>query len=72
MSDAPPSVGWRSWRMLLVAAGAGMVFYLDRQSIAILKSTISDALSLTNTDFALFDHRLHWCPTRRSIFSPDA
>lgn len=53
MSDAPPSVGWRSWRMLLVAAGAGMVFYLDRQSIAILKSTISDALSLTNTDFAL-------------------
>lgn len=39
--------------MLLVAAGAGMVFYLDRQSIAILKSTISTALQLSNADFAL-------------------
>lgn len=39
--------------MLLVAAGAGMVFYLDRQSIAILKSTISEALALSNADFAL-------------------
>jgi ACS family hexuronate transporter-like MFS transporter len=48
-----PTIGWRSWRMLLVAACAGMVFYLDRQSVAILKSTISEALSLTNADFAL-------------------
>lgn len=46
-------LGWRAWRMLLVAAGAGMVFYLDRQSVAILKSTISNALGLTNADFAL-------------------
>lgn len=48
-----PAVDWRSWRMLLVAACAGMVFYLDRQSIAILKSTISEALQLSNADFAL-------------------
>jgi ACS family hexuronate transporter-like MFS transporter len=53
MNPAAPAVGWRSWRMLLVAAGAGMVFYLDRQSVAILKSTISAALGLTNADFAL-------------------
>ncbi len=46
-------IGWRSWRMLVVAACAGMVFYLDRQSLAILKSTISEALSLSNADFAL-------------------
>ncbi|HVU31867.1 MAG TPA: MFS transporter [Opitutaceae bacterium] len=39
--------------MLVIAAGAGMVFYLDRQSIAILKSTISAALHLSNADFAL-------------------
>lgn len=39
--------------MMLVAAMAGMVFYLDRQSIAILKSTISEALGLSNADFAL-------------------
>lgn len=50
VSDA---VGWRSWRMLVVAAFAGMVFYLDRQSLAILKSTISEALQLSNADFAL-------------------
>jgi len=48
-----PAVEWRSWRMLVVAAFAGMAFYLDRQSLAILKSTISDALSLSNADFAL-------------------
>src|SRR4051794_37120254 len=57
MTIAPPlsaksRVSWRSWRMLVVAAGAGMVFYLDRQSIAILKSTLSEALHLSNTGFA--------------------
>jgi ACS family hexuronate transporter-like MFS transporter len=39
--------------MLMVASCAGMVFYLDRQSLAILKSTISEALHLSNADFAL-------------------
>ncbi len=39
--------------MVLVAAAAGLVFYLDRQTVAILKTTISQALGLTNADFAL-------------------
>ena len=51
--DPPYAVPWRSWRMLIVGAFAGMAFYLDRQSVAILKSTISEALSLSNADFAL-------------------
>lgn len=52
-TEPPPAVGWRSWRMLFVAACAGMVFFLDRQSIPILKSTVSEALNLNNADFAL-------------------
>lgn len=39
--------------MLLVAAGAGIMFYLDRQTLAVLKTTISEALGLSNADYSL-------------------
>lgn len=39
--------------MMVVGACAGMVFYLDRQALAVLKSTISNALNLSNADYAL-------------------
>lgn len=58
MSPLPPAsqpekIPLRSWGILLVLAAAGLVFYLDRQTLSILKPTISEDLGLTSGDFAL-------------------
>ncbi|MDR2675048.1 MAG: MFS transporter, partial [Opitutaceae bacterium] len=45
-------IPWRSWLMLAVAAAGSLMFYLDRQTVAILKTTISSALGLDDIGFA--------------------
>lgn len=58
MHPAPPApppekIPLRSWGILLVLAAAGLVFYLDRQTLSILKPMISEDLGLSSGDFAL-------------------
>lgn len=51
----PPAhdhIPWRSWLMLAVATAGSLMFYLDRQTVAILKTTISSALGLNDVGFA--------------------
>lgn len=44
---------WRPWVLLLLLGAAGFLFRFDRQTFAILKTTLSLDLGLSNTDYSL-------------------
>lgn len=47
-----PSPGRRSWLLLALLFGIGLLNYLDRQTLSILKTTLKDVLQLTDTHYS--------------------
>jgi ACS family hexuronate transporter-like MFS transporter len=45
-------LGRRSWLLLALLFGIGLLNYLDRQALSILKATIKGELGLTDTDYS--------------------
>ncbi|MBP7141418.1 MAG: MFS transporter [Opitutaceae bacterium] len=47
-----PSLGRRSWLLLALLFGIGLLNYLDRQTLSILKATLKTGLGLTDTHYS--------------------
>jgi ACS family hexuronate transporter-like MFS transporter len=48
----PPRLGRRSWLLLALLFGIGLLNYLDRQTLSILKATLKGEFALTDTHYA--------------------
>jgi ACS family hexuronate transporter-like MFS transporter len=49
---SPSWPGRRSWLLLALLFGLGLLNYLDRQTLSILKATLKDELALTDTHYS--------------------
>ncbi len=50
---APPPISAIGWAMLLMLVMASVLFFIDRQTLAILKTTLSIEFALNNKDYGL-------------------
>lgn len=48
----PPRVPFRSWILLALLFAVGLLNYLDRQTLSILKATLRDVLGVTDTNYS--------------------
>lgn len=48
-----PAVGSRAWQVLVLTGCIGMLFFLDRNVLSALKSTLSAELTLGNRDYSM-------------------
>src|SRR5882724_2271507 len=51
--NAPPKISLVGWGVLLMLVAASILFFIDRQTLAILKSTLSQEFKLSNQDYGL-------------------
>ena len=51
--EPPRAVSLRAWTVLLLLGATGFLFRFDRQVFSILKTTITDGLGLSNTDYGV-------------------
>ncbi len=49
---SPPRLGRRSWLLLALLFGIGLLNYLDRQTLSILKATLKGEFALTDTHYS--------------------
>lgn len=52
MSSARPTIPARSWLLLLLAGFAGMLFYIDRQTLSVLKPTLKAEMGWSDTNYS--------------------
>jgi ACS family hexuronate transporter-like MFS transporter len=50
-TTAPPPISLVGWALLFMLVGASVLFFIDRQSLAILKSTISGEFGMSNENY---------------------
>jgi ACS family hexuronate transporter-like MFS transporter len=50
-TTAPPPISLAGWALLFMLVGASVLFFIDRQSLAILKSTISGEFGMNNENY---------------------
>ena len=51
MRQFTASVSLRSWVIILLSGLAGMLFYIDRQALSVLKTTLKDDWALTDVNY---------------------
>jgi ACS family hexuronate transporter-like MFS transporter len=52
MPPSRPTIPTRAWLLLVLAGIAGMLFYIDRQTLSVLKSTLKDDLGWSDADYS--------------------
>lgn len=50
--SAPPKTPLRGWAVLLLTGVVGLLFFLDRNTLATLKTTLGQELGITNQDYS--------------------
>lgn len=48
-----PKIPWRGWAVLVLTGVAGFLFFLDRNVLAALKTTLGTTLGITNEDYSM-------------------
>lgn len=49
---APQVVTWRAWLIVFLSGLAGLLFYLDRQTLSVLKTTLGSELGWTDLEYS--------------------
>jgi MFS transporter, ACS family, hexuronate transporter len=64
-----PRVPLRAWAVLLLSGFAGALFYLDRQTLSVLKTTLKLERGWTDTDYGWLVSAFMLCYTACSLFT---